>query len=224
MDSKKCGINEFTDCVTNETPYTNNQNKDFIVIYAVDNETHALHEEIIVSGYMDAAERIINSIYSDTNVPCAGDDHLALPILHLYSHAMELTLKSFLYVMHFHSKLCPYMKSSSIKIEKLMTHHHLGNIVQALKSILPGETNSAHYFAGSIEIFKFIDDFHKFNIDSISTRYSSDKDGAFYQLHCAQSYLKPKNLKLTIRKIINKINEYIGSDHLSACHRGELPT
>ncbi|SRR5579885_188521 len=216
----------FSQCITNQSPCVSHGSEDFIVIYAVEDHDISYHEDSIIFGYLNAAERLIQSLYSRDhagNKPHAGDDRISLPLLHLYSHALELSLKSTITTISNHATICQRINNIQDTIEKTLSSHSLGALVDALIKIIPNDKNNQHFFKEFEAIAEFIKEFDQYGVDSISTRYILQKrKQQKHEIYKKQSFLIPRNMHENVKTILYSLADYIEGSHLWLCQNGDF--
>lgn len=216
---------KFEDCISAISPFTVNGSKNSIVIYPVDDEQYnekiKIAEESIIRGYLYSAKLIVDSIYRDYSEPAPQDDRLALPLLSLYSCALEFCLKLLKKKLEEHreNKTCSTIAKPKNSVSPF--NHDLCELSKTVESIFP-KKGKIHHFENFTEILDFIKSYYGFGITLESTRYCYDKKNTTHLLHTQQSFVILDKLNENITYICDKILDYINNPEFNLCEAQEF--
>lgn len=214
----------FDECITKKSPFVTNSDNDFVVIYPVKKEDLFYYEKTLVFSYLSAAKRIVQSVYSKNygnKSPDTGDDCIALPVLHLYFHVLEISLKIFVRRLDHHAKKCNRISGYPDGLNKILEDHNLQPLIDAVELML-SKNDGLHAFNEFGKIANFIKKFEEFGIHSFSTRYNMTRKGKIYSLHDDQLYLNLMKMEKNIVIIVNSVNYYIDGAHFYYCECGDF--
>lgn len=192
--------------------------KGYIVIYPLSNYSPLDQFDLLACQYRYTADKLIDFLIdrSVSGITKTPDDWIALPLLNLYNHFIELKLKYLLRKLVLHSEKCDLVERvSKVELKKALSSHCLIDISRLINLIINQNQNS-HYFKSFNEISKFIEDLEIFGIKSIPTRYASDKTEKLHKIFEKQSYLNLYRLKENIENIHYSIDDYI-EDEIFFC-------
>ncbi len=114
---------------------------------------------VYVLGYREAADSIVDQAQE------FGVDLFVYPVMFLYRHYLEISLKHILIVLR------RYFEESS----ELPTHHRLDKLWGEVRTLMEKEWNTLEYMADYDAIEARINEFHKIDKLSFSFRYPVTK-------------------------------------------------
>jgi len=208
---------KFNECILEAS---DDHDKDLVVIYPVRMQDVTVHEFILIDGYLNASNIIVESICKEKIGPL--QDKLALPLLNLYVNAIEFSLKCLINKLISHSK-CKTCKLISIPngYEKILQSHDLIKLVNIASKMLP-KMNFLHYFLGFSKIARFIKQFSLYGVDSSSSRYYLEKNKKIKKIHQKQSFADFEKINENVKYICNCIINFCEHDNFHLCATGEF--
>jgi hypothetical protein len=118
---------KFIECISN-TPH-DYDDKDLLVIYSIEKSDVPIHEDLLIRGYLDVSNIIVNTMYNGE--VGAMQDKFALPLLNLYVNAIEFSLKLLItkLVSHRKYKTCQLIAAPPNGYEKALQQHDLKELM-----------------------------------------------------------------------------------------------
>lgn len=178
-----------------------------IVSYAVycegENKNDEYYEYRIIADYLQSAGKLIDTITREDNGllnPHAGDDAIALPLLFLYTHSLELTLK-----MLYRSIINSGIDFGVDFVKNDMKTHDLKYLIEKIKNIFPKEHSSSEF----VDMFRFIESIYDTGLKSVDIRYCQDSNNNVNLIRQKQLYIDPVKLHKSIIYIFNRVVKYL---------------
>lgn len=157
------------------------------------------------SSFKEAAEILIDKIVADGNQ--ARNDIFLFPVLYLYRHAVELKLKSLIWLgiaLEFFEK---------DKVEDELAGHNLARLWTKVRTLL------VHFWPNGPEddlkaVDSVINELHSSDPNGQMFRYDSDKNGKRYEHENLPEFIGLRQLKETMDGVFNLFDG--SSDGLAA--------
>lgn len=133
------------------------------------NFTHHVPWHAYVAGYKEAADRLIAGISEGLH----GQDMLVFPILFLYRHYLEVSIKELIREFHPLLGITPPVKPKPNERSSAAQGHDLNGLWSYLKGIIPGIYPDLPDAVLS-EIDRVVDAFHRHDAGGDAARYPVD--------------------------------------------------
>lgn len=185
-----------------------------------------------VQGYLHAADIIINYLKAEHDQygkTSTTHDELALPLLNLYIHSIEISLKLILHRLkeHASNNCCGFkLKIDDSTLNKSLLTHDLDKITNTLDTIMPGH-GEFHNFIFYQMIKDCALELYNRGVTSENTRYSLNKDSKSTKLRQNRVNIRIFKVHEDVKKYCNEVIEYIDKTtdtHLNQCEQQEFTT
>lgn len=199
-----------------------------IILYKA--ESPLFDQALIIDNYLQAAEIIIKHICNtleDQDQTSSIHDQFALPLLNIYIHAIEFSLKALLnkLIVHSSNSNCGFkINEDNLKKSKsALKTHYIDELISTIDKVLPRKSE-LHYINEYDKIKKCFLELYNAGVNSFSTRYSADREGLKYELHSKQINIRIVKVHEDVEKYCRIILDYINPDFgedFYECEQGE---